>query len=70
MGPWPGLEPGLTGPQPIVLTATPPQPWKHVVDLRGTYEAFHYPMSTAHRPIGLKENRHLRHSWPEGRLPH
>ncbi len=26
MGPWPGLEPGLTGPQPIVLTATPPQP--------------------------------------------
>ncbi len=26
VGPWPGLEPGLTGPQPIVLTATPPQP--------------------------------------------
>ena len=42
MGPWPGLEPGLTGPQPIVLTATPPQPWKYSVDLRETYEAFHY----------------------------
>ena len=42
MGPWPGLEPGLTGPQPIVLTATPPQPWKYSDELRGTYEAFHY----------------------------
>lgn len=25
-GPWPGIEPGLAGPQPTVLTATPPQP--------------------------------------------
>ena len=55
MGPWPGLEPGLTGPQPIVLTATPPQPWKQFVDLRETYEAFHYPRayySSTHRVEG------------------
>ena len=26
MGPWPGIEPGLAGPQPTVLTATPSQP--------------------------------------------